>query len=115
MLLTFEIDLYLKVDVLQLADAFTKIQKYQLKKYGLCSSHQLRAPALSRDTMFNMEKVELELISNAIMTQNKKQDILDSQKQIIYKAMFLAKANFLETGRFKSKHPKIWRFKLIQL
>ena len=61
--------------------------------------------------MFNMEKVDLELIS--IMTQNKKQDILDSQKQIIYKAMFLAKANFLETGRFKSKHPKILRFKLI--
>ena len=55
-------DLYLKCDVLLLADVFEKFRNTSLKNYGLCSSHYLSAPALSWDTMLNMTKVELELI-----------------------------------------------------
>ena len=33
-----------------------------MKKYGLCPSHYLSAPALRWDAMLNMTKVELELI-----------------------------------------------------
>ena len=40
-------DLYLKSDVLLLADAFDKIRNNSLKNYGLSPSHYLSEPALS--------------------------------------------------------------------
>ena len=52
-------DLYLKYDVLLLADVFEKIRNNSLKNYGLCSSHYLSAPALHRDAMLNMTKMKL--------------------------------------------------------
>ena len=44
-------DLYLKCDVLLLADVFEKFRNNSLKNYGLCPSHYLSALALSWDTM----------------------------------------------------------------
>ena len=38
-------DLYLKCDVLLLADLFEKIRNLSVKNYGLCPSHYLSAPA----------------------------------------------------------------------
>ena len=35
-------DLYLKLDVLLLADVFGKFRNSSLKNYGLCPSHYLR-------------------------------------------------------------------------
>ena len=55
-------DLCLKCDVLLSADVLEKFKKNWLKNYGLCPSHYLNAPALSWDAMFNMTKIELELI-----------------------------------------------------
>ena len=40
-------DLYLKYDVLLLADVFQKFRKNSLKNYGLCQSHYLSALGLS--------------------------------------------------------------------
>ena len=40
-------DLYLKCDVLLLGDVFKKFTNDNLKKYGLCPSHYLSAPAIS--------------------------------------------------------------------
>ena len=40
-------DLYLKYDILLLADVFEKCRNNSLKNYGLCPSHYLSAPALS--------------------------------------------------------------------
>ena len=57
-------DLYLKCDVLLLADVFENFENNSLKNYGLCPSHYLSAPALSWDPMLNMTKVELQLISD---------------------------------------------------
>ena len=57
-------NLYLKCDVLLLADMFEKIRDNSLKNYRLCSSH-VSAAALSWNAMFNKEKVELDLISDA--------------------------------------------------
>ena len=57
--MTYYHDLYLKWDVLLLADVF---EKFDLKNYGLCPSHYFSAPALCKDAMLNMTKVDLELI-----------------------------------------------------
>ena len=40
-------DLYLKCDILLLADVFEKFRNGSLKNYGLCPSHYLCVPALS--------------------------------------------------------------------
>ena len=42
-------DLYVKCDVLLLADVFEKPIDNSLKNYGLCPSHYLRAPGSSWD------------------------------------------------------------------
>ena len=57
-------NLYLKCDVLLLADVFEKFRNNSLKNCGLCSSHYLSAPSLSWDAMLKMIKIELELISD---------------------------------------------------
>ena len=56
---------YLKCDILLLADVLEKFRNSSFRNYGLCPSHYLSAPALSWDTILNMTKVELELISDA--------------------------------------------------
>ena len=40
-------DLYLKCDILLLADVFEKVRTSCIKNYGLCLSHYFSAPALS--------------------------------------------------------------------
>ena len=55
-------DLYLKCDVLWLANVFEKFRKNSWKNYGLCPSHYFNAPDLSWDAMLKMTKIELELI-----------------------------------------------------
>ena len=55
-------DVYLKCDVLLLADVFKKLKNNSLKNHGLCASHYLKAPSLCWRVMLNMTKVELELI-----------------------------------------------------
>ena len=60
-------DLYLKCDVLLLADVFEKFKNDSLKNYGLFLSHYLSAPSLSWDAMLNMTKVKLELIPDPVM------------------------------------------------
>ena len=53
--------MYLQVDVLE------KIRNSSLKNQGLCPSNYLSAPTVSWDTILNMTKVQLELISDADM------------------------------------------------
>ena len=54
-------DLYLKCNVLLLADVFEKIRSNSWKNYGLCLNPFLRALALSWDAVLNMPKGGLEL------------------------------------------------------
>ena len=56
-------DLYLKCDVLLLADVCEKFRNNSLKNYGLCWSHYLSAPSLGWDATLKMTKIELELIT----------------------------------------------------
>ena len=60
-------NLYLKCDVLLLADVFEKRGNSRLKSCELCPSHYFSAPALSWDAMPNVTKIELELISDIDM------------------------------------------------
>ena len=60
-------DLYLKCDVLLLADVFEKFRNNNLKNYGICPSHYLSAPGLSWGAMFRMTRLKLELITEPIM------------------------------------------------
>ena len=57
-------DLYLKCDVLLLADVFEKFRNDGLKNYSLCPSHNLSATVLIWDAMLNMTKVKLKHISD---------------------------------------------------
>ena len=55
-------NLYLKYDVLWLADVFGKFRNNSLMNYWLCPNHYLRAPGLSWNAMLKMRNIGLELI-----------------------------------------------------
>ena len=57
-------DLYLKSDVLLLADVFEMFRKTCLKFYDLDPCHYFTSPGLAWDAMLKMTNVKLELISN---------------------------------------------------
>ena len=60
-------NLYLKSDVLSLADLFEKLKNNSLKNYGLCPGHYMRVQCLSWDVMLKTIKVKLELIPDLNM------------------------------------------------
>ena len=60
-------DLYLKTDVLLLADVYEKFIKTCLSYYGLDPCHYFSSPGLSWDAMLKMTKVKLEFISDIDM------------------------------------------------
>ena len=60
-------DLYLKTDVLLLADVFENFRKVCLATYKLDPAHYISAPGLSWDSMLRTTKVELDLITDPDM------------------------------------------------
>ena len=60
-------DVYLKSDVLQLADVFENFRSVCLENYSLDPAHYYTAPGLSWDAMLLYTKVELELIIDVDM------------------------------------------------
>ena len=65
-------DLYLKTDVLILADVFEKFRNVCMKHYSLDACHYFSSPGLAWDAMLKMTKVHLEL-----MTDREMHDIID--------------------------------------
>ena len=57
-------DIYLKTDVLALADVFENFRKVCMQTYGLDPAHYYTAPGLSWDAMLRYTGVHLELITN---------------------------------------------------
>ena len=62
-------DLYLKSDVLLLADVFKSFRKTCLQYYKLDPCHYFTSPGLSWDAMLKMTNIKLELITNVDMFQ----------------------------------------------
>ena len=60
-------DLYLKTDVLLLADVFEALRDKMLEHYDLDPCHYFTAPGMSWDAMLKMTGVELELINDQEM------------------------------------------------
>ena len=54
-------NLYLKCDILLLADVFEKFRNNGLNIYGLCPSHYLNSPGLSWDATLKITKLNLNL------------------------------------------------------
>ena len=65
-------DLYLKTDVLILADNFEKFRTVCMKHYCLDACHYFSSPGLAWDAMLKMTKVHLEF-----MTDREMHDIID--------------------------------------
>ncbi|CAI2194067.1 10805_t:CDS:2, partial [Funneliformis geosporum] len=57
-------DLYLKIDVLSLADVWTQFRKTCIKYYELDPSHYVSAPSLSWDAMLKKTGVKIELFTD---------------------------------------------------
>ena len=62
-------DLYLKSDMLLLADVFKSFRKTCLQYYKLDSCHYFTSPGLSWDAMLKMTNIKLELMTNVDMFQ----------------------------------------------
>ena len=62
-------DLYLKSDVLLLADVFESFRKTCLQYYKLDPCHYFTSPGLSWDAMLKMTSIKLELMTNVDMLQ----------------------------------------------
>ena len=107
-------DMYLKWDILLLADVFEKFRNNSWKNYGLCPSHYLTTLALSWDAILKGIRGGVSYISNRYSKTNSKYlkfyDPEQQSKHVIYLDTNIsygyALSKFLPTSGFKWIDPK---------
>lgn len=95
-------DLYLKCDVLLLADVFEKFRSMSLSYYNLDPCHYVSSPSLSWDAMLLFTKIELDLISDVEMYQMLEKGIRGGLAQC---SLRHAKANNKYLVNYKPEEP----------
>ena len=95
-------DLYLKTDVLLLADVFEKFVYTCLGYYGLDPCHYFGSPVLSWDTILKVSEIELDLISDVDMHLFIEKGI---RSGISYNARRYSKANNKYMQSYDAKKP----------
>ena len=93
-------NMYLRCDILLLADVFARLRNNGLKNYGLCPSHYLSTSALNWDPIFKMTKVKLEFIPDPDM-------YLFFEKSMKGEVSYISKRNSKANNKhLKSNDPK---------
>ena len=99
-------DLYLKTDVLSLADIWTQFRKTCMQYYELDPSHYVSAPALAWDAMLKMTGVKIGLFTDMAM-----HDFIEKAKRggIAMACQRYLKANNSKMGEaYDSTRPTTW-------
>ncbi len=95
-------DLYLKTDVLLLADVMTEFRKTCKKAYGLEAFHYYTSPGLAWDAMLKHTGVELDLLSDTDMYQMVEKGIRGGVSSIMKR---YSKANHKHLDDYDPKKP----------
>jgi hypothetical protein len=98
-------DLYLKIDVMLLADVFENFRDICMKTYNLDPAHYYTAPGFSFDCMLKYTEMKLELLTDYDMLLMFEKGIRGGLTQA---SMRYAKANNHTTPDFDETKPKSW-------
>ena len=98
-------DLYLRTDVLLLADVFETFRNTSLEHYSLDPAHYFSAPGMSWDALLKKTKVQLELLSDINMHLFMEHGLRGGISMVSKR---FAKANNPQCPGYDSAKPKSW-------
>jgi hypothetical protein len=98
-------DIYLRTDVLLLADVFETFRNTSMKHYGLDPAHYYTAPGMSWDALLKKTRVNLELLSDIDMHLFFEKGLRDGISMVSHRH---AKANNPQVEVYDPEKPTSW-------